>query len=222
MINAIASITTSLAVLVVFFATGCAQKQRPQASRPSLAPATQPSASLQIDASHVQPMYRELLAVDLPTVIRVSTTQNLEIEQARQRVLASRGQYESSVEAIFPIIAPTLTGTWLNGVNQNANGTLTMANFANFLPAISVYWIINPGQVVYDIIASKRRFEASGQDERAVTLETIRKAAVQYYDLVLAQRRVAVARQAVEEADELLRIERLRRNAGAGLPADEL
>src|SRR5437762_9464525 len=114
MINAIASITTSLAVLVAFFATGCAQKQRPrpQASRPSLAPATQPSASLQIDASHVQPMYRELLAVDLPTVIRVATTRNLEIEQARQRVEAQRGQYESSVESVFPIIAPTLTGTW--------------------------------------------------------------------------------------------------------------
>src|SRR5438874_8679794 len=133
-------------MLIGFLVSGCAQPQhRPQAAPPSLAPATQPSASLQIDASQVQPMYRQLLAVDLPTVIRVASAQNLEIEQARQRVEAQRGRYESSVEAIFPIIAPTLAGQWMNGVGQNANGTLAVANFTNFLPALSVYWIINPG-----------------------------------------------------------------------------
>src|SRR5438876_1182752 len=79
-------------MLIGFLVSGCAQPQhRPQAAPPSLAPATQPSASLQIDASRVQPMYRQLLAVDLPTVIRVASAQNLDIEQARQRVLASRG-----------------------------------------------------------------------------------------------------------------------------------
>jgi outer membrane protein TolC len=167
-------------------------------------------------------MYHQLLAIDLPTVARVSVARNLEIKQARQRVEISRGQYESSVGAVFPVVAPSITGSHLHGVGQNANGTLALANFTDFLPAISVNWVLNPGQVVYDIIASKRRLEAADQQEQAVTQETTRVAAVQYYDLVLTQAQVSVQRQAMEEAGELLRIERLRSQEGTGLPADEL
>jgi outer membrane protein TolC len=167
-------------------------------------------------------MYHQLLAIDLPTVTRVAMTRSLDIKQARQRVQISRGQYESSVAAIFPVVAPSLTGSHLSGVGQNANGTLALANFTDFMPGISVNWILNPGQVVYDIIASKRRLEAADQQEQAATQETTRVAAVQYYDLVLAQANVSATRQAVDEGGELLRIERLRLQSGTGLPSDEL
>jgi outer membrane protein TolC len=107
-------------------------------------------------------------------------------------------------------------------VNQNADGTLARADFTDILPGVLINWIINPGQVIYDIIASKRRLEAAEQQEQAVVQETIRAGTVQYYDMILAQAQIAVARQAVEEADELLRINRLRLSTGTGLPADEL
>ena len=167
-------------------------------------------------------MYRHLLAIDLPAVARLAAARNLDIQQARQRVEASRGRYESNVEAVFPVIAPMFTYQHLEGVNQNANGTLAMANFNNLLPAISIQWILNPGAVVYDIVASRRRLEASDRQEQSVILETTRTAAVQYYDLALAQAQLGVARRAVAEADELLRITRLRVKAGTGLPADQL
>jgi HAE1 family hydrophobic/amphiphilic exporter-1 len=193
----------------------------PQA-HPSVAPATQPSVSLTVGPTEVKPMYHELLAIDLPTVLRVAAAKNLDIEQARQRVEASKGRYESSVEAVFPVIAPSLAYQHLEGVNQNANGSLTAANFTNFLPAISVQWILNPGRVVYDIVASKRRMEASELQQDAVTLDTSRLAAVQYYDLVLARARLAVARQSVAEAEELVRITKLKVDSGTGLPTDAL
>jgi outer membrane protein TolC len=170
----------------------------------------------------MQPMYRELLAIDLPTVRRVAAAGNLDIRQARERVLAAKGRYESNVEAIFPVIAPGIAYQHLEGVNQNANGTLTNANFNNLLPFVSVGWILNPGKVVYDIIASKRRMEASEQQEQSVVLETTRLAASQYYDLVLAQARLEVAKKSVSEAEELLRITRLKVKAGTGVHADEL
>src|SRR5258705_4584332 len=82
--------------------------------------------------------------------------------------------------------------------------------------------IINRGPVAYDIIASKRRLEASDQQDLAVVQETTRAAAVQYYDVVLAQAQVGVARRSLQEAEELLRIERLRLKTGTGLPVDAL
>jgi outer membrane protein TolC len=76
--------------------------------------------------------------------------------------------------------------------------------------------------VAYEIVASKRRLEASAQQEQAVVLETARVAALQYYDLVLTQAWVSVARQTMKEAEELLRIEYLRLKTDTELPADEL
>src|SRR5437899_7482866 len=125
-------------------AMGCASQRPGRAPYPSVAPATQLSESLAIGDTGVGPMYHELLAIDLPTVLRVAASRNLDIAQARERVEASRGRYETSVEAVFPVIAPSLAYQHLEGVNQNANGSLTAANFTNFLPALPVQWAPNP------------------------------------------------------------------------------
>ncbi|HXE53977.1 MAG TPA: hypothetical protein VN541_13230, partial [Tepidisphaeraceae bacterium] len=143
----------SYVVTVVLFSigAGCASQSNP-APHPSVAPATQPSASLSLNPSTISPMYRELLAIDLPTVVRVANARNLDIQHARQQVEANRGRYESNVEAIFPVIAPSIAYAHFQGRGQNANGTLTIpVHFDNLLPAVSIQWILNPGMVVYDI-----------------------------------------------------------------------
>jgi outer membrane protein TolC len=220
--NALRLQVSGLCLATVGLVVGCASPPKPVGPRPVIAPTNQPSGSLTVDGSPMEPMYKQLLPVDLPAVMRVAMSRNLDIQQARQRVEAAKGRYETKVESIFPVIAPSVSGLHLGGVNQNANGTLTMANFTNFFPALTVEWIINPGQVIYDMVAAKRRLEASEHQAQAGELETARSAAVEYYDLVLAQTRVKVTRQAVEEADELLRIEQMRLKVGAGLQADVL
>ena len=129
--------------------------------------------------------------------------------------------YESSVGAIFPSLTPNVTALGIQGAISSSSG-FAVAAFTHFFPAAAIEWVINPGQVAYDVIASKRRLEASELQDQAVVLETTRLAAVQYYDLVLNQAQVSVAWRAIKEAEELLRIERLRLKTGTGLPADEL
>src|SRR4051812_11927721 len=117
----------SPAVLVVFAliaAGGCADSVGPRPGRPLVTPATQPAAVLSIGDARIEPMYREVLAVDLPTVARVATARGLDVQAARERVAASEGRYESRVEAVFPVIAPAFTYQHLEGDNQNANGSL--------------------------------------------------------------------------------------------------
>jgi outer membrane protein TolC len=206
---------------VSLMASGCADLSSLRLSHPSVAPDAQPTATLKVDPSQIPTMYRQMLAVDLPTVARVTMARNLDIQQAQQRVEASRGAYEASVGAIFPSITPGVTAVGLNGAVANGGG-FGLASFQNFFPMAALQWIINPGQVAYDLVASKRRLEASAQQQQAFEQESTRRAAVQYYDLVLAQAQVAVIRQAMDEAEELLRIERLKSTSGTGLPADEL
>src|SRR5688500_19041567 len=85
----------SSALIVLFTALGCASKPTPvPPERPSLAPTSQPARSLSLDPAAMKPMYRELLAIDLPTVTRVAAAQNPDIQQAKLRVEAQRGRYD--------------------------------------------------------------------------------------------------------------------------------
>jgi outer membrane protein TolC len=196
----------------------------PARERPDVTPTSQPTdvPPLTLDASHITPMYTELMAVDLPAVVRVAAAQNFDILQARQVVEASRGQYESTVGAAFPAIVPTALFEHVDGTVRATEGNLVRVGFNTFQPSIAVQWLINPGRVIYEIIAAKKRLSASEQREQAIILETLRVAGVQYYDLVLAQAQVAAASQGVAEAAELLRINTLRLKTGTGVPADKL
>lgn len=208
------------------FAGGCAPRKPVTVvpERPNVAPtaAPAPAEALRLDASQVKPMYTEMLAIDLPSVVRVATAQNFDILQARQAVVVSRGQLESTVGAAFPALVPTALFEHVEGTVRATEGNLVGVGFNTFQPSIAVQWVINPGRVIYDIIAAKKRLLATEHQERAVILETLRRSVVQYYGLILGQARVSAARQGVTEAEELLRINRLRTRTGTGVPADEL
>ncbi len=192
-------------------------------SLPSVAPAHQPDVSLAIDTSHVQPMYdRRMFAVDLPATARVAMARNIDIREAQERVAAARGQHEASIGMIFPSLSPNITARGLRGAVEVPGGGLPVMSFNHVFPTVLLQWVINPGQVYYDIIASKRRLDASDQQDLAVVQETVRAAAIQYYDVALAQARVSVAVHSLQEARELLRIEQLRSKTGTGLPVDGL
>ena len=212
---------------VILAVSGCADLMNDRASsvhapRPSVAPATQPTASLTVDASQIKPMYdRRMLAVDLPTVIRIAMARNIDIQEAQQRIAASRGEFEANVGMIFPSVTPSITGLGIQGAVSTPAGLAVQA-FNHVIPLAVIQWIINPGQVAYDVIASKRRLEASDQQDEAVRQVTTRTAAVQYYDIVLARAQIAAAQQAIKDAEELLRINRLKLKTGTGLPVDVL
>lgn len=196
--------------------------QRPQ--RPDVAPAAaqEAAAALQLDASQIKPMYTELLPIDLPTVANVAVMDNYDIRQARQVVEASRGRVESAVGAAFPVIVPTALFEHVEGTVRATPGNLVGVGFNTFQPSIALQWVINPARVIYNIVAAKKRLSASEHEEQAVILETLRRAGVQFYDLALTQTHVAAARQGVVEAEELLRISKLRVATGSGVRADEL
>lgn len=216
--------TVSAAVTTILTLSGCAPDKTTVSERPNVAPVVGASEaeSLPLDSSKVQPMYSELVAVDLPTIVRVVTAENIDIRLARYQVEVSQGQYESAVGGAFPAIVPTAIFQRIDGRNLNSNGDLFNVGFNTFHPSIAIQWVINPGQVIYEIIAAKKRVQATEHQERAVHMETLRKAVLQFYRLVFTQAQVSAAHQSVAEAEELVRINRLRSRAGAGVPADEL
>src|SRR5258708_11891100 len=53
-------------------------------------------------AATIQPMDRELMAIDLASAVGGAAAQNLEILQGRERVAAARGRYGNSLEPARP------------------------------------------------------------------------------------------------------------------------
>lgn len=212
-------------LFVLAHLTGCIEssyRDSSPAGYPSVAPAAQHATALKIDQPEIRPMYdHRMLATDLPTTVSVAMARNIDIQAAQERIAAARGEYEASIGMIFPSLTPNITALGLEGAVATPAG-LAVQSFNHVFPIAALQWIINPGQVAYNVIASKRRLEASDQQDLAVIQETTRAAAVRYYDVVLTQAQVSFARRSLQEAEELLRIERLRTKTGAGLPVDEL
>ncbi len=180
------------------------------------------SESLKLDADQIDPMYTELIPVDLSTVISVAAARNFDILQARQAVEISHGKYEAAVGSAFPVIVPTTLFSSVEGTVRATEGDLVGVGFDTFEANVALQWIVNPGKVYYDIVAAKKRLAAQELQEQAVKQNTIAQAAIQFYSLVLAQTGIEAARQGVLEANELLRINQLRQNAGTGVPVDVL
>lgn len=167
-------------------------------------------------------MYTELLPVDLQTVVRVAAARNFDIELARSAVEASLGKYESAVGGAFPAIVPTAIFEHVEGTVRATEGNLVGVGFDTFQASAAIQWIVNPGRVIYDIVAAKKRLFATERQEQAVIQETLRRAVVQYYTLALAQAQVSAEHQGVMEAEELLRISQIRVETGTGVEADVL
>ena len=214
------------AFAVVALTMGCVGPKHPieTPQRPDVAPSEQPVSAmpLHLDPDPIKPMYTELLAIDLPTVVRVALADNFDIRHARQAVHATQGRYEATVGAAFPAIVPTALFEHVEGSVRATQGNLVGVGFDTFQPSVAIQWVINPGRVIYDILAARKRLLASEQQEKAVIQGILRRGAVQYYDLVLAQAGISAAHQGVLEAEELLRISQLRIATGTGVPADEM
>ncbi len=205
---------------------GCSQNESAdqEIQRPDVSPEVvdAPSGTLLLDDSVIEPMHTEVLAIDLATVALVALAEDIDVLQARQEVRRMQGSYESAVGAAFPAIVPMGLFENVEGSVRATPGNIQNVGFATFQPSIAVQWVVNPGKVIYEIVAAQKRLTASSHRQKAVQIETLRRAAIEFYELVLAQAQVAGTRQSVGEADELLRISRLRAQTGVGIAADEL
>ena len=193
-----------------------------EVERPSVAPARQKSSgSLSVGNAQIKPMYHQAMAIDLENVAHVACIDNIDILKAREQVEASQGQLESAGAAILPVIGPGVILTHLQDVNVSSVGILQAAHFSTLNPvAALIRWAVNPGQVYFNVLASKKRLYAAEQQDMAVTMQIIQAASIQYYDLVFAQARVAVARDTLAEAQEFVRLAQKRYDAQTGLFVD--
>ncbi len=180
------------------------------------------SQAIAMGSGGTEPMYQECLAIDLATAVQVAIARNLDVETARARVHAEHGGVVAARGRMLPVLSPALLYETVDGSVRATEGNLVDVGFQTTQAWLTAAWIVNPGAVYYDLVAAKKRQSAALHGEQAVRMATLQRAAVGYYDLSLAQMAVESTRQAVVEAEELLRITEVRLKTGTGLAADEM
>jgi len=161
-----------VAIILVSFMAGCASEPTEldiarQNGQPDVSPARQvSSATLRLENSRIQPMYRQRLTVDLETVARVASLDNVGVLEARQRVEASHGQLEAAAAAVLPVVGPGVALTHLQGVDINNLGILQAAHFTTLNPAVLVHWAVNPAKSIS--MWSHRKNVCTRQGSRSV------------------------------------------------------
>lgn len=215
----------SLGGFVLGIAGGCmTPKDLPAPRHPDVSPGFQEHGSNAIDvpSSPIPPMYTEVMAIDLGSVVQLARANNIDIQDARNRVEMRKGGVEQSVGSAFPVLSPVALFEQVDGSVRATEGNLVDVDFRTSQAYALVQWIVNPGKVYYDILAARKRLLASQYAQRAVVLETMHSAAREYFELVLTQQGVATAHQVSLESDEFLRLAQSRVGSGTGLAADEM
>ena len=154
----------------------------------------------------IQPMYRELLPIDLRTASEVALAQAQDVLRAQNATAAAAASVRSVFGWLLPTIAPGISYEKVDGTVRATQGTLVDAAFSTVQPVVLAQWILQPGRVVHELLAARKRVVATRLHERAVRVTTLRAVAAGYHELLAAAARVGAAQVAFLAADEAARV----------------
>jgi outer membrane protein TolC len=161
--------------------------------------------------------------VDLPTVLRLADAQNVDVQIARQLVAEARANQNSALEQFFPWISPGIQFRRYDGLGQAfPSGVISEGHFESYSPGARIAAQLSIGEAIYNSLAAKQTYRATGEALEAQRQESSLLAAQHYIELVRALALIEVHREAARISK--LYLEQLHSAVGAGIAfrGDEL
>jgi outer membrane protein TolC len=163
---------------------------------------------------------KDSLPINLATAIRIASSDNLEIAEARAQVLEAKGESSAAFGGLIPVVSLFFGYGRTDGRVQGSFGELRDVTFDTLNPGIIASYILNPGESIYNTIATHRNVDAVKSDESAITQDVLLAVVEGYYDLVEAQGNVNVSEKTVSDANNLVKIAEVLEKQGIGPGAD--
>lgn len=136
--------------------------------------------------------------IDLPTVLRLSGAQNLDVQIARARLSEAKANRKSAVEQFLPWFAPGIAYHRRDGMAQAVPaGTVTDTHFDSYAPGATISGQLVLGDAIYESLAAKQLVLASAQALETQRLDSTLSAVQSYFDLTKAKAIADVLRDAV-------------------------
>lgn len=175
--------------------------------------------------------------LDLPTAMQLAGANNWQIALAAERVREAAAQLHRAKVLWLPSIDVGLGYNRHDGQIQATEGeVIDVSRQSGFIgggPRVGsapltgpsggpprLFVGLNPAEAWFAPLAARQVTRAADAGTAAAFNDTLLEVGLGYYDLVAAQMRTAIAREAVRNAGELVELTRNFVEAGAGLQAD--
>ena len=103
----------------------------------------------------------EQLPIDLPTTIRLASTENLDIAFAKARVEETKGESDAAKLNLLPTLSGHQLYRHTTGTLQGTFGNLESPTFDTVNPEGVFRLSLNPGQAMFEALAAHRNFQAT-------------------------------------------------------------
>ena len=177
--------------------------------------------------------------IDLPAALRLAGGNNLQIALASQRVLAAQARLQGATALWLPSFNGGIGYNIHRGKIQDTAGDILDVNRSSAYagggpllgPAPLTGGTNGPARLfvglpltdaIFEPLAARQIAQAAGANQTAIFNNELMAASVGYLELVRAVGQVAIAREAVKNFEELVRLVSARVRAGTAPPADEL
>jgi outer membrane protein TolC len=204
------------------------------ASRPE-SPEPQPVAAASQATEHS--VVQQHHPIDLPTVLRLAGANNWSIQLAMERVTAAQAQLDAAEALWLPTLNAGLGYTKHEGMIQATDGTvldvsrnaLFVGGGAKLANAPLAAGAGGPARMQVDLsvadaifkpLAARRVLSAQKWRQWATFNDTLMQSTLAYFDLLESQARLELSREAVDDAQRLLKLTQGFVTAGKGAEAD--
>ncbi len=141
-------------------------------------------------------------AIDLPTALRLAGAQNLDVQIAQAKLAEARANRQSAVAQFFPWLAPGLAYRQHDDTIQDVAGNLIDVNKHATAPGVALTAQVDLGDALYKSLAARQVAHAAAFGVEAQRQDAVLAAAQNYFELVLAQGTVGVARDSARISAE--------------------
>jgi outer membrane protein TolC len=179
------------------------------------------------------------LPIDLPTALRLAGANHLQIAVAAERVRQAQARLEGAKALWLPTLDAGVDYNRHEGQIQDTSGSVIDVTRSSLFvgggPKLGTD-SLNGGNngpsrlslgvpladALFAPLVERQTIRATAAAQAATFNDSLLEVAVTYLDLLRAQGRVTVAREAVKNAEKLAQLEEARVAAGTDPPADEL
>jgi outer membrane protein TolC len=179
------------------------------------------------------------LPIDLPTALRLAGANHLQIALAAERIRQAEARLQGAKALWLPTLDAGLGYNRHVGQIQDTGGNVIDVRRSSLfvgggpkLGADSLNGANNgPSRLALGLpladalfapLAERQKIQATAAAQAATFNDSLLEVAIAYLDLVRAQAQFTIAREAVKNAEELVRLLEARVRAGTAPPADEL
>lgn len=196
------------------------------AAKPDAGPQTNANpieAEITLPLIQVRPIEPGLrLPIDLPTALRLAGAKNLDLLEAKERVIEAKARNEEALGALVPEPYGSLLsfGQKTSGQTQGFFTALGSRSLDTVNAMGGVQLSINPAQAIFAALAAHRLVGAATDDRAEVTQQVLAEAATGYFALEESGGEIRIALQALTASQELARVADTRYSLGSGLKVD--